>query len=516
MTRERRLRFEMFRLAQRVFGAARPDALPDVAVAIGGMRQHRALLLALERMHVTDPAVWAKTVEAAWHVTNDSENQREALASFQGVVALIERMRHVRTIDVPTAERLLSTLSDTVLADKRVAALVTCWILDTFIPALPPLAQPDAWTTKTAYESTVLQALAGPTERPAQTLDWEGLSYSVDVVAAERDRLHAMRQLMPSPGLDRAIQNGRPRDLAAALTTLVYATALGDAEGPASLSPDIATRHDLGLDSTSLVREIVPWGLPEERQGIGPWRIQGSLIGMDLSLARLALRRVADQQMPSAPTLTLNDLGTLTRTAVVMVPADLVDAHRDEIAAAIARGRQRVAAAGTAAEFATLAREIGMSDVTRELLPWIVSRQRESAGTVFSLRDAMWLGKPQLAARDLDRWGVAADAIDGRRTTRMPGPEPWEDYAGRSEAGQITTQVPDVTLRLVEETARRRLPASLVPALLGFALEDYWHEVQARFADDWIRLTRQAAALSPERFEDYVAALTGNGPLRSQ
>jgi hypothetical protein len=98
----------------------------------------------------------------------------------------------------------------------------------------------------------------------------------------------------------------------------------------------------------------------------------------------------------------------------------------------------------------------------------------------------------------------------------MPPPAPWEDYGGRSEAGQVTTQVPDLTLRLVEETARLRLPASLVPALLAFALGDYWHDVHARFADDWPRLTRQAAALSSARIEDYVAALTGRGPLRTQ
>jgi hypothetical protein len=60
------------------------------------------------------------------------------------------------------------------------------------------------------------------------------------------------------------------------------------------------------------------------------------------------------------------------------------------------------------------------------------------------------------------------------------------------------------------------LPAALVPALLAFALEDYWHDVRARFADDWPRLTRQAASLSSSRIQDYVAALTGNGPLRTQ
>jgi hypothetical protein len=135
---------------------------------------------------------------------------------------------------------------------------------------------------------------------------------------------------------------------------------------------------------------------------------------------------------------------------------------------------------------------------------------------MFALRDLLWLGQPQLDPAELDRWGVAGDGIDGRRVLAMPRPASWEDYGGRSEAGQMATQVPDLTLRLVEETAQLRLPASLVPGMLAFALEDYWHDVRARFADDWPRLTRQAASLSSTRIEDYVAALTGSGPLRTQ
>jgi hypothetical protein len=241
-------------------------------------------------------------------------------------------------------------------------------------------------------------------------------------------------------------------------------------------------------------------------------------LGLDLGLSRLALRRVADDQMPRAPTLTLNDLGTLTRTSVALVAADLTDGERDEIAAAIARGRARVqeaVGAGTPA-LEALALELRMSSTTWQLFPWMVARQRDAIVEVFSLRDLMWLGRPGLTRAQLDRWGVAADGLDGRRITAMPQPAPWEDYAGRPEAGQVSTQTPDLTLRLVEETARLRLPATLIPSLLGFALQDYWHDVQARFADDWPQLTRQAARLSSARIQDYVAALTGNGPLRAQ
>ena len=516
LVRERRFRFESVRLAQRVFNDAPPQSLADVILALNGLRDSRSLVFALERMGIEGPDAWASAVMAARHVSNSADDQRTAVPSFQAAVALLERLRHVRTIDAPTATRLVRSLSDAARADRRVARAVATWIVKSLIPALPRLVRPDEWTGTTAYESTILQALAGPLERSVVPLEWEGLTYMVDVVAAEHDRLRAMREMVPSPGLDAALASARPREVADALTALVYVTALGDPEGPSSLSPDVATRHDFGLTGTTVVREELPWAPPEERQGYGPWRVSGSLIGLDVGLSRLFLRRVADQEMPAAPTFTLNDLGTLTRTGVLMVPGDLLDRHRDELAAAIARGRARVMAALTLNDFEALARECRMSETTRQLLPWSLSRQREVVPSLFALRDLLWLGEPRLEPAELDRWGVAGDGIDGRRVLTMPRPASWEDYGGRSEAGQMTTQAPDLTLRLVEETARLRLPASLVPAMLAFALEDYWHDVRARFADDWPRLTRQAASLSSTRIEDYVAALTGSGPLRTQ
>jgi hypothetical protein len=516
MVRERRYRFESVRLAQRAFHDAPPEALADVMHALSGLRDSRSLVFALERMGIDRPDAWAAAVHAARHVSNDADDQRNAVPTFQAVVALLERLRHVRTLDAGAATRLVRSLSEAVRADRRVSRAVAAWIVDSLIPALPRLVRPDAWTGQTAYESTILQALAGPVNRETSSLEWEGLTYTVDLVAAEHDRLRALREMVPSPGLDAALAADRARDLTAALTALVYVTALGAPDGPASLSPDVGTRHDLGLTGTTVVREELPWAPPEERQGYGPWRVTGSLIGLDLGLSRLFLRRVDDQQMPAAPTFTLNDLGTLTRTGVGMVPDDLLDDHRDELAAALARGRARLTAARTLDELDALAREARVSETVRQLLPWVHARQRESVSALYALRDLLWLGRPRLQPAELDRWGVAADGIDGRRVLAMPPPTPWEDYGGRSEAGQVTTQVPDLTLRLVEETAALRLPAALVPALLAFALQDHWHDVRARFADDWPRLTRQAASLSGSRIQDYVAALTGNGPLRTQ
>ena len=516
--RERRQRFEMFRLTQRVFAGAAPESLATVAVAINGYKRFPSLLLALERMAITNAETWAAMVAAARHVTDESDQTEASIVSFQGAVAIVERLAHRRTIEAATTTRLMQSLGVAVRSDRKVSASIARWLTDTLVPALPPLEKPDALSGRTAYESRVLQALAGPRgEGKAASLDWEGLPYTVDLAAAEHTRLLGVRRLIPSPGLDAALVSKNPKDLAGALTTIVYSVALGQPDGAVALSRDVGTRHDFGFNATAMLQRITPWAPPEERQGDGPWHIVGSLIGLDRGLSRLALRRVADEQMPLAPVLTLNDFATLARTIVAMVPTALQDADRDAIAVAIGRGRQRVLDVQQRPDaLLALATRVRMSAATRQVLPWIAAHDPHAIVGSFSLRDLLWLGEPAVPAGVLDRWGVDGHALDGRPITMMPPPAPWEDFAGRPDAGQMTTQVPDLTLRLVEETARLRLPAAIVPALLAYAVEDFWHDAQARFADDWPRMTRQAAALDGTRVEDYVAALVGDGVLRPQ
>jgi hypothetical protein len=262
-------------------------------------------------------------------------------------------------------------------------------------------------------------------------------------------------------------------------------------------------------------RELA-WTLAQERTGTSlGWHVSGSLLGLDLALARIALRRLSADDMPAIPTINLNDQFTLARTAVAMEGAELDDGDRDRLAEAIERGRRRVAAAGrepTALE--TLARETRMAAARRRMLPWTLASNPDSGPALFGLRDLLWLGRPDVPAERLARWGVLSDAVDGRLAPRFDPPRPWEVVAGRPETGVMATETPDVTLRLVEATARLRLPAQLIPSLLLFATQDYWHEVEARFADDSPAMIRGALALTDRRIEDYVAGLASRGPLR--
>jgi hypothetical protein len=517
--RERRDRYEMVRFAQAVFPKVSAEESVDAMVALGGYRRYRALLLTLDRMDITTPRVYSRAVEAARRLDERSGRERKHdIIAFQASLAILERARLARAIDVPAAERMVLALTDIVETDGRRAQAITQWMVKSLLDALPPLVQPDQWTAATAYESRLLQALAGaPPGTNAVTLKWEGLDYRVDYFASEHDRIKRIREQLTSPGLDAALAANNDALVAEALQVLIYSPALGDPEGPALLGGDIAMRHDFGVEGAAgLRRDLLAWSVPREQVGDGsPWHIEGSLLGLDIALARLALRRLSNDDMPVAPTINLNDQLTLAKTALALNPYDLRDADRDRIVEAIGRGRQRVATAGANLPgVLALADEAGLSAAVKQTLPWTLTRTPELVPALFGLRDFMWLGRPDLPVETLHRWGVYTEALHNRLKTAMPGPSQWENVSGRADGGLIGTQLPDLTLRMAEETVRLKLPAQLIPGLLTFATQDFWHDVDSRFPDDWPAMARQALALSPSRVEDYVAALAGDGPLR--
>jgi hypothetical protein len=500
--RERTDRFEMYRFAQRAFSSEDDVKNPvDFMIALGGYRRYKVVLLAMERMGIRSPATFATMVEAARAVDRSAGDRLQALSAFQGAFAIVDRMVQVGATDADGATGLLRALATAVQQEKRVTAAVGRWMRFTLLPDVTA-----------DFDGALITTLAGR-ERDGRRLDWEGLTYTISHLAAERERLRRMFAVIGLPGIANALASGRDADMARTLTIIAYGIALGDPAGPVTLAPEVATRHDFRAESTVDVRS---WQPPNEVQAVHtPWHVQGSLIGLDLALARVALRHLAEDQLPSAPTLTTNDYATLARTTVSMASGTLADDDRDRIAAAIERGRQRVIAAGhEASALRALAHEVNVSTTTLQLLPWLLANTPEAVDSVFSLRDLLWLGEPDVAPERLNRWGMLTQSIDGSWRSAMGEPRPWEEFAGRSEVGAMMTQVPDLILRLVEGTATLKVPAALIPDMMRFAVQDVWYGTQTRFADDWPAMVKEPLRISIGRIEDYVAALAGSGPLR--
>ena len=192
----------MVRFAQGVFGNIDGDRAIDALVALGGYRRYRAVLLTLDRMDVTTPRVYARVVEAAQRLDEELSGRDEQQCGRRvSVVAGDPRARaadardrrRARGDDCCCRSPMPSIRSRA--RKTRPFTAITQWMVTTLLDGLPPLVQPDRWTTaKTAYESRFLQALAGPPSDPnAPALTWEGLNYRVDLFAAE----HAAPQAHP-------------------------------------------------------------------------------------------------------------------------------------------------------------------------------------------------------------------------------------------------------------------------------------------------------------------------------
>jgi len=303
--------------------------------------------------------------------------------------------------------------------------------------------------------------------------------------------------------------------IADVLASIVYAAALGDPDGRVLLGPNVAYRHDFGIDlPDGRNRRRVAWSLPAIVVQPGqPWHVSGSLLGLDVALSSEGLRRVMLDAELRAPMLNSNDRRTLVDTVALVNPFDLTDEGRDVVVAALARGRARVGdASADAAALDALAAEARMDAWRRRELAWLADRGAGDLEGAFSLPELVWLGRPPSSA-DLAAWGVSALAVDGCLCTWFPAPGDWRNYAGRPGMGLVGAQVADLTLRVAEILNELALPAVLTPYVLSAATLEFVDRVQPSHDDDWRTLVATARALTRERVEDYMATLAVGGPL---
>ena len=195
--------------AQRRFPDATPADLPDVLVALRGFSHFRALVVALERMGVRRPAVYAAAVRRAARLDDVSDPERRgmALSQLQGVHALVGRARYAGALTDEGAESLVSSASAVELdRDREYAGGMADWIAGVLIPALGTprdgLAAPK--------EQVVLEALAGRAADgggpPRVVVPWEGFDYVADLGGATLGRLAAARWAQGGNSLDVALE----------------------------------------------------------------------------------------------------------------------------------------------------------------------------------------------------------------------------------------------------------------------------------------------------------------------
>ena len=134
--------------------------------------------------------------------------------------------------------------------------------------------------------------------------------------------------------------------LADVLLSIAYAADVGDPDGTVLLADDVSRRHDFGFGAKDAEQRLrMAWSVPHQDVSPGvPWHVTGSLLGLDIGLAPLALRRLNFERVLEAPKLTSNERDTFAVSVSLLNPFALRDADRDAIADAIARGTRRVVA----------------------------------------------------------------------------------------------------------------------------------------------------------------------------
>lgn len=508
----RRLRLEQLSFAQRVFGAAAETAPKDALLALSGLSDTRALLLALERMGSRDPAVFAAAASGARSLPSAGAGEQPAYAGYQGALGVLDRARGSGVLDGAAAEALVLSL----LAAAPPAGTprgLAGWLEQTLLPALAGATGGDPGE---APDTTLLRALAGAAPRPraAPLVAWEGLFYEVLPERAELRRLEAVRRRQRGRSLAAALRGCResatgrqPCDaaLGEVLTSIVYAAHLGEPDGPALRGEDPARRHAFLPDA---------WALPIEVSGPGvAWHVEGSLLGLETALARLSLHRLDADQLPERPpVIDATQRSELAISAGLLNPVQPSDADRDTLAAAVAAGRRRVLTlAATGAGLAAAERDAALDPWRARALEWLLAHDRAALPAFFSLGELARLGAPE--GGEWDAWGAADLTLAGLRL-RLPSPGPLDqDVGGRPEPALARGFV-DLAFRVALHLSERRLPARLSGAMVATLLPDLFLEARPLAPDDRLGLDAWVREQPAERLDDAVASLVGRGPLQ--
>ena len=299
-----------------------------------------------------------------------------------------------------------------------------------------------------------------------------------------------------------------------ALLSVTYAAELGDPEGSATLARNVALRHDFGFSRRDAeIRARTAWAIPKPDYLPGvPWHVTGAVLGMDIALAPLSLRRTSLDRLPDAPRLPSYERDAFALSVALMDPRRLRDTDLDAIAAAIERGRLRVAALSGGEALEAVADAIALDGWRRRELHWMLATDRAAIPESFSLAELLVIGGGDRAA--LDAWGTTALSSLGCACTRLATPQTWRLLSGRPQTAPIAAGVADLNLRVALILSELGLPAALARSVLSAAALDFIEVVAPKDPDDWWTVARAAQAVPRERIEDYIAAAAAvDGPL---
>jgi hypothetical protein len=192
--------------AQRLYAAADSSASPPptnlLANVVRQFSRFPALAVALERTGVRDIQVYTGAFSRATALGADGGNaywRRQQLTQYQAALAIVEQLRVARRIEVPVAERLITSLSRIDSNGERgYSGEIARWITDEL------LAVAGADVSGSETESSLLAAMLGAPRDDAamRRLAWEDWTYRIDPSIAPLTRIQQIRRLQAGNSLD--------------------------------------------------------------------------------------------------------------------------------------------------------------------------------------------------------------------------------------------------------------------------------------------------------------------------
>lgn len=378
----------------------------------------------------------------------------------------------------------------------------------------------DAALAELRRASESLRALAGVVREPAQPTDGSRRD-GADVRTTLKEVVTGLDAVRETSQLSRAVDLGRRLmravDLVTAdlLTSVLYAIQIRDTASPLLLQGDVAHRHDFGLmNRDGLDPDRLSWSFPAEQFG-DAWHVRGSLLGLDVALARLRLPQVAAGGPPAPPVMAPEDQRVFIESVALFDRSSVDDDAMREVGDSIRTGRERVRAAARDAQALDRLAAAGRVGEWRRnyVLPWLTAQQPDAVLNTFSLSELYRIGTSgRLSpAAGIDVWGGTTFPLNGCQCLRMPSSLAWEDVSGR--IGAVPPVIPDGTLRLAELMSELRLPARLARHILPVLMREMLDRVQMVYSDDWTAVARYWTTISRDRIQDAMGALTVDGPL---